>query len=484
MNNVRIANDKTDFKSNETKGEQAEPKINKDALARQYAFAIVDEYKPAYLNGIFYTYDTDHYREITDPESMIRQWFQINRIPVSQGLQNNTFAEVKALATKTGKAPFWMGTAAPIGKTERHIDDTKFPNAKLFTPFRNGLFNNATDELIPHTSSYFQVWCLPFDYDPSAVCPQWLKFLDTTIDKESQSLLQEWFGYVLSGDISRQKFMMLCGLPRSGKGTISRILGMVMGEENVAATTLDRLIDRFSTSALANSPLALIGEVEIEARNRIVILERFKQYTGNDPVPIERKGKDIQGSMVLPTRFTICCNGMPHFYDTSGALAERMLLIKFNTSFAGREDFGLLDNLSSELAGIAIWAMTGYKRLKQNGWTKSDAMIEEKKAFRRDSSSELAFLQDCCAVRKDWQTVLLVDVEGYEPLNPEKEYTTTQDLKKVYDDWTLENRLADGYKHLFRKLREMIPNLPLKLPQKRLPNGEVVRLVYGIKIKS
>jgi hypothetical protein len=54
-------------------------------------------------------------------------------------------------------------------------------------------------------ANYFNIMVLPYDYDPAATCPRWQQFLDEVFgdDTESIGLLQEWFGYVLSGRTAR-----------------------------------------------------------------------------------------------------------------------------------------------------------------------------------------------------------------------------------------------------------------------------------------
>ena len=74
-----------------------------------------------------------------------------------------------------------------------------------------------------------------------------MRFLDELWgdDEESKSTLQELFGYLLSGDARQQKLFMLVGPKRSGKGTIARVLGGLLGQRNVAGPTLSSLSTNF-----------------------------------------------------------------------------------------------------------------------------------------------------------------------------------------------------------------------------------------------
>ena len=113
------------------------------------------------------------------------------------------------------------------------LDGRNSPDPKYLISFRNGLLSledwlkNPTTPLIPHTPVLLNVNALTFDFDPAASEPRaWLEFLGTiwVDDEESQLTLQEWFGYILTQDTRQHKILLIVGPPRSGKGTIVRIL--------------------------------------------------------------------------------------------------------------------------------------------------------------------------------------------------------------------------------------------------------------------
>ena len=91
----------------------------------------------------------------------------------------------------------------------------------------NGLLHVRTRELAPLTPGFFTQVGVPFNYLPDAPTPvKWLAFLQELWpnDPDSISALQEFFGYVLSGRTDLQKIMLMIGPPRSGRGTIARVL--------------------------------------------------------------------------------------------------------------------------------------------------------------------------------------------------------------------------------------------------------------------
>ena len=75
-------------------------------------------------------------------------------------------------------------------------------------------------------------------FDKKALdCPEWTKFLRQLFgDKDDEvAMLQEWFGYVLSGDTWAQKGLIIVGPPRAGKGIIGHVLSNLLGKSMVSS---------------------------------------------------------------------------------------------------------------------------------------------------------------------------------------------------------------------------------------------------------
>ena len=105
--------------------------------------------------------------------------------------------------------------------------------------FKNGLVDLTKEipQVKPHTPDYFCFNELGYDYDESATCPEWLKFLTSIWDdnEELKNQLQEWFGYCLVNSTDMQKFALFIGKPRGGKGVIADMLMQLVGVQNTVA---------------------------------------------------------------------------------------------------------------------------------------------------------------------------------------------------------------------------------------------------------
>jgi putative DNA primase/helicase len=145
-------------------------------------------------------------------------------------------------------------------------------------------------------------------------------------------------------------------------------MAALIGHENVAGPRLSALGTNFGLEPLIGKPLAIIGDALISKRTDTApIIESMLSISGEDRMTIDRKHKGAWTGR-LQSRLMILTNELPSLINESGALAARLLVWKFVTSFEGREDRGLDAKLAAELPGIFNWAVEGYQRLRERGY--------------------------------------------------------------------------------------------------------------------
>ena len=277
------------------------------------------------------------------------------------------------------------------------------PTSLVF--FDNGMLDLTTGQLHPHDKQFFTTNLLPYAWNPSASCHQWLHFLNDVFngDQERVALIQEWFGYMLVRDYSYQKIMVLLGGPRCGKGTIGRVLAALVGDDNFSGGHLSAFANDAFLASLRSKTVVFIGDAakRIPSAKVNEVTERLKSISGNDEVSFDRKFLSTL-SEALPTRITLAANNVPRLFDDSGALASRLLLITFDKSYLGNEDLTLGDRLLTEVSGIAAWAMQGWARLQQQGrFTEPQASREEIDYIKETYSPLVQFLQSECELNYD-----------------------------------------------------------------------------------
>ncbi len=268
----------------------------------------------------------------------------------------------------------------------------------------NGLLDIVTRELHPHTPIFFNRVSVPFAYDPTAPEPKkWLDFLHRLFpdDPEAIEVLQEYFGYVLSGRTDLHKMLLIVGPMRSGKGTLARILTAMVGEDNTAAPTLAGLAESFGMADLIGKTLAVVGDARFTKATNTTVVERLLSISAADPLEVNRKyQKPWKGK--IPARLVILSNDLPSFTDASGAIASRMLILTLTKSWLGKEQLDLTDQLMEELPGILNWSLDGLEKLTARGRITEPSSSEEARDIVTRSVSPIkAFLADLCEVGPD-----------------------------------------------------------------------------------
>ncbi|MEO0515272.1 MAG: phage/plasmid primase, P4 family [Planctomycetota bacterium] len=266
---------------------------------------------------------------------------------------------VRALVAQDAsiEAPVWINES---GRTD----------ASEYAACRNGLLHLPTQTLTAPNPNYFSLSGLGVAFRKVAPIPEtWNKFLYDLFDddEDAKQSLQELFGYMLASDTKFQKIFLIVGPKRSGKGTIARILGELLGRANVAGPTLNSLGQPFGLQSLIGKPLAIISDARLSGRaDQAAIAERLLSVSGEDSLSIPRKHQtDWIGP--LPTRFMILTNELPRLEDASGALASRFVVWNLERTFFGHEDHNLTAKLTAEMPAILIWALEGYRRLYERG---------------------------------------------------------------------------------------------------------------------
>jgi putative DNA primase/helicase len=324
---------------------------------------------------------------------------------------------------------------------------------------RNGVFDVASGELLAHTPDRFNLQSVPFDYEPTATAPLWEWFLSDVLPPDAQVLLQEWFGYIISGRTDLEKILHMQGLPRSGKGTVANMLEALIGSESVASPSMPGLVGTFGEQPLIGKSLAVLSDINWQFRDIAEAVEIVKKISGRDTRDVNRKNRDVWHGR-LDVRFMIMGNDLPKFTDASGALSHRMVHVRFPGTVMGRENPSLKDGLLKELPGVLNWALAGLARLMANGrFTEAASAAELAAEVRRQQSPIQGFLDDCCTI------------------NPAANPAPLDELFPVYRSWA---KRADVDHPMDReRFSRGLASAGLKVERKMI-NGVRARRVHGI----
>ena len=287
---------------------------------------------------------------------------------------------------------------------------TGAPISKLIM-FRNGYMKRdevvaGQRKLYPHNADNFALATLEVNYNPAAKCPRFDQFMAEVFpgDEAAQTVILRIMAYILTADISFQKFFMLVGPPASGKTTLTKVIDSILGRDNVASiSSMESLTDPFGLQPLLGKLLAYFPEAnQIGGTSKIgrSVTNIIKLITGMDRVTVNRKNSP-QLCVQLPVRLIATCNTPPELGDDSGALGRRLVVVTFPVSFADRMDVKLDDTLIAEKEGIInklLDAFAGlYGSTADAGFHTPDSARETLESVLMDASPVSAFLAECTA---------------------------------------------------------------------------------------
>jgi putative DNA primase/helicase len=350
--------------------------------------------------GSFHLWTGTHWVEVADPAVRARIYHLLEHAKYWKQDKDAGMELVPWAPTRRKVGDVLEALQAVVHLSER-LDPPAWVDGagdRHLVALQNGLLHLGTRGLQEHSPRLFNLNSLPYPYDPAALPPRrWLRFLRDLWpgDRESRRLLQEWFGYVLSGETNLHKILLLVGPPRSGKGTIARVLTALVGRANTAGPTLASLGQNFGLSPLLGKPLAVISDARLGG-DTFTVVERLLSISGEDAITVDRKYRDPWTGR-LPARFVVISNELPDLGDASGAIATRFLVLTLAKSWLGQEDPSLTDQLLEELPGILLWSLKGLDRLSERGHftepaTSRDAVI----ALADLASPVAAFVREAC----------------------------------------------------------------------------------------
>lgn len=239
------------------------------------------------------------------------------------------------------------------------------PNTKLI-PFSNGCLNLNSLELLPHDPTHCNRYSLPFSYDHQAPEPKKiLSFLNDRLEHpEVVALFRAFCWHVLSGR-PMKCFLEVTGPANTGKSVLIELLHALVGSQNCAATSLQRLEDtsnRFETYKLRGKRLILCSE----SQGYVGQLEMLKAITGRDLITAERKNSTATVDFYFLGGVVLSGNAPVRPSDKSAAVVNRRRSIRITKVVEARNERQLLERdgsggyvgeLASELGGFAKWIL-------------------------------------------------------------------------------------------------------------------------------
>ncbi len=349
-------------------------------------------------------------------------------------------AEYEAMitASKTNTAR----VNACVAALQKHAFTTvdEFDNELHLLNCRNGVINLTNGHLIAHPDCAAQfTYCIPIEYDPNANYTPWIDFLKQVVGGGDEVIdwLQLAVGYSLTGDTREECLFYIWGPSRSGKGTFTETLGVLLGAplaveidfRTFAANGNNADAQNFALAPLKPSRIVFASE---SGKYQQLDDQKIKVATGGNNINCAFKGK-THFSYKPMFKLWLSSNERPRGDVDDDAIWGRLRVIEFPNSHLGHEDKSLKQRLKDKemLISVLTWAVEGAAMWYEssNGLVTPD-MVQHATQKSRDELDVVQQWLDECAEE-----------------NPQG-FTSNTGLRLSYEKWCNEN----GYKPLGAKM--------------------------------
>lgn len=146
----------------------------------------------------------------------------------------------------------------------------------------NDMLGWRTGVLSPHRPDYLSTNQLPVEFQPAALCPNFDAWVAEVIPVDCHELLWECIGYLLMNGNPLQVAILLLGDGGNGKGTVLRLIKLMLGKANVSRVDpKDLCKNAFAMADLFGKIANIAGDIDAKFLDET---GQFKQITGEDTV--------------------------------------------------------------------------------------------------------------------------------------------------------------------------------------------------------
>jgi putative DNA primase/helicase len=269
----------------------------------------------------------------------------------------------------------------------------------LGTP--NGTVDLRTGSLSPPEMKHYITKVTAASPADTARCPLWLKFLReaTDSDMDLTVFLQQYCGYMLTGDTREHALLFIYGPGGNGKSvflnTVSRILGDYCQNAPMDTFTASAN-DRHPTDLAMLRGARMVCASETE-EGRAWAETRIKQMTGGDPITARFMRQDFF-TYTPQFKLVVIGNHKPALGNVDDAAKRRINVVPFIHK-PERPDRELETKLREEWPAILRWMIDGCLDWQKRGLTRPKIVVEATAQYFSEQDSVRQWVEDCCEFR-------------------------------------------------------------------------------------
>jgi putative DNA primase/helicase len=265
----------------------------------------------------------------------------------------------------------------------------------------NGTLDLVTGELRPHSAADLLTKKTDAPFDPQAACPEFDRFLRSTLTEEEGAFVLRLFGYALLGTPTQHVFAIFHGPGRNGKSTLADIMAHVFGDyaRNAEPSTFIKQKGTGARNDLARLKGARMVATSEVSMGEFLDTALVKRITGGDIIAaraLYREHFEFKPEFVM----FMTTNVLPVIDGGDKALERRLILVPFkNVLTVDQCDHDLPTKLKSEASGILNRIQEGLTDYGENGLNIPRSVKAEIGKYIEHSDLIQNFLDDRCELK-------------------------------------------------------------------------------------
>lgn len=285
------------------------------------------------------------------------------------------------------------------------VDASMFNADPWLLNVANGTLNLKTGKLQPHQQSDLITKMIDVPYDPTALTPTWISFLNTVFGNDQALIdyVQKALGYSITGDVREDCLHFAFGSGGNGKSTFFKALEKILGEYAHKSPSSMLMASKFEGIP--------VDVADLQGKRLVVASEVSKGVRWN-----EAKIKDLTGGDKLTARYMranpftfepthklwIYGNYKPVVVGADEGIWRRLRLIPFTVKIPDAiKDTTFDDRFDAELSGILAWIVRGCYAWQKDGLTYMPETVKHATAdYQAEMDKLQTFIDERCTVEK------------------------------------------------------------------------------------
>jgi putative DNA primase/helicase len=233
-------------------------------------------------------------------------------------------------------------------------------------------------------------------------CPRWLQFMREATNNEQGLIdfLQQFAGYMLTGDIKEHSLLFIHGGGGNGKSVFQNTLAGILAEYATAAA-----MDTFTSSSMDKHPtdLAMLHGARLVTASeteegRAWAESRIKQMTGGDRIRARFMRQDFF-EYTPQFKLLLAGNHKPTLRNVDDAVRRRFNIIPFIYK-PPAPDSDLETKLRAEWPGILCWMVEGCLIWQRSGLVRPQVVLDATEEYFEEQDSIRQWIEERCETGK------------------------------------------------------------------------------------